>query len=101
MAGQKVEGPVRIGVGLVGLAVLRMEPEQVMLAEAGLQEPRAAATHARERRLAGLLLLLLLETVVGEEEVALRQRWVIAIETKNQLLNVLPIILNCVIGIIN
>ena len=80
MAGQKVEGPVRIGVGLVGLAVLRMEPEQVMLAEAGLQEPRAAATHARERRLAGLLLLL--ETVVGEEEVALRQRWVVAIKTK-------------------
>ena len=100
MAGQKVEGPVRIGVGLVGLAVLRMEPEQVMLAEAGLQEPRAAATHARERRLAGLLLLLL-ETVVGEEEVALRQRWVVAIKTKNQLLNVLPIILNFVIGIIN
>ncbi len=99
MAGQKVEGPVRIGVGLVGLAVLRMEPEQVMLAEAGLQEPRAATTHARERRLAGLLLLL--ETVVGEEEVALRQRWVIAIKTKNQLLNVLPIILNFVIGIIN
>ena len=29
------------------------------------------------------------------------QRWVIAIKTKNRLPNTLPIILNCVIGIIN
>jgi hypothetical protein len=29
------------------------------------------------------------------------QRWVIAIETKIQLANTLPIILNCVIGVIN
>jgi len=30
-----------------------------------------------------------------------RQRWIIAIKTKTQLPNTLPIILNCVIGIIN
>ena len=30
-----------------------------------------------------------------------RQRWVIAFKTKIQLTNTLPIILNCVIGIIN
>ena len=38
---------------------------------------------------------------VGRGGVARGQRWAIAIETKIQLPSTLPIVLNCVIGIIN
>jgi len=39
--------------------------------------------------------------VRGREDDVKGQRWVIAIETKIQLPNTLPIILNCAVGIIN
>jgi hypothetical protein len=49
--------------------------------------------------------VVVVATPVGAQEhlwaAGVRQRWVIAIKTKVQLPNTLPIISNCVIGIIN
>jgi len=78
---------------VVGLGLLGVEGERLLLAE--LVEG-AANLVARGEGLHGQWRL-----VEVREHLGRAQRWVIAIKTKIQLTNTLPIILNCVIGVIN
>ena len=48
-----------------------------------------------------VVVVAMVTVVLTIEFGAVAQRWVVAIETKIQLPNTLPIILNCAIGIIN
>jgi hypothetical protein len=82
--------------------VLGRVPKIIMLYQAlfilALLETAAFATMT----LTPLAITVVMPAIISIRIIVIHiQRWVIAIKTKIQLPNTLPIILNCVIGIIN
>jgi len=100
---QPLEGARLLEAGLVRRRLAGRAPARAVVNAARIAQVEATAVAAPQRRLQVATVGTLLARVQATRH-ALQiasQRWVIAIRTKIQLPNSLPIILNSVIGIIN